>query len=132
MPGSRARFHARMNQLFNEGSPPFAAPPSVLPLLRLSKALSEQSEGLFNPAPGSPDAGLGQGVRCRLHAPTRGRTLSTRSSGITRCVTSRSTVFACRHQTDRKAGFSSHTEGFAVDQATPVCRTWASTTRVSA
>ena len=43
---------SRMNQLFNEGSPPFAAPPSVLPLLRLSKALSEQSEGLFNPALG--------------------------------------------------------------------------------
>lgn len=43
---------SHMNALFNEGSPPFAAPPSVLPLLRLSKALSEQSEDLFNPAIG--------------------------------------------------------------------------------
>ena len=42
----------RMNVLFNEDSPPFAAPPSVLPLLRLSKTLSKQSEDLFNPAIG--------------------------------------------------------------------------------
>lgn len=41
-----------MNTLFNTGSNPFAAPPSILPLLRLSKSLSEQSEGLFNPAIG--------------------------------------------------------------------------------
>lgn len=43
---------SRMNAKFNEGSTPFAAPPSVLPLLRLSKTLSEQSDGLFNPAIG--------------------------------------------------------------------------------
>lgn len=42
----------RVNQLFNEGSPPFAAPPSVLPLLRLSKSLAERSDDLFNPAIG--------------------------------------------------------------------------------
>jgi len=42
----------RMNALFNAGSAPFAAPPSVLPLLRLSKSLSEQSDDLFNPAIG--------------------------------------------------------------------------------
>ena len=42
----------RMNVLFNEGSAPFAAPPSVLPLLRLSKTLSEQSDYLFDPAIG--------------------------------------------------------------------------------
>ena len=41
-----------INALFNEGSGPFAAPPSVLPLLRLSQQLSVQSEGLFNPALG--------------------------------------------------------------------------------
>jgi len=42
----------RVNTLINAESPPFAAPPSLLPLLRLSKSLSEQSEGLFNPAIG--------------------------------------------------------------------------------
>lgn len=43
---------SRMNELFNEGDAPFAAPPSVLPLLRLSKTLGEQSDDLFNPAIG--------------------------------------------------------------------------------
>lgn len=43
---------ARINQLFNEGDEPFAAPPSVLPLLRLSQRLSAESDGLFNPAIG--------------------------------------------------------------------------------
>jgi len=43
---------SHMNTLFNEGNTAFTAPPSVLPLLRLSRALSEQSEGLFNPAIG--------------------------------------------------------------------------------
>ena len=43
---------ARMNTLFNESNSPFPAPPSVLPLLRISKTLSEQSEDLFNPAIG--------------------------------------------------------------------------------
>ena len=43
---------ARMNTLFNESDSPFPAPPSVLPLLRISKTLSEQSEDLFNPAIG--------------------------------------------------------------------------------
>lgn len=43
---------SHINARFNETSTPFAAPPSILPLLRLSKALSEQSEGLFNPAIG--------------------------------------------------------------------------------
>ena len=42
----------RMNELFNAGPDPFTAPPSVLPLLNLSKALSQQSDGLFNPAIG--------------------------------------------------------------------------------
>jgi thiamine biosynthesis lipoprotein len=42
----------RINQLFNEGSAPFAAPPSVLPLLRLSQRLSADSGSLFNPAIG--------------------------------------------------------------------------------
>lgn len=42
----------RVNFLFNSGAQPFAAPPSVLPILKLSKALSQQSEGLFNPAIG--------------------------------------------------------------------------------
>jgi len=41
-----------MNQLFNEGSEPFPAPPSLLPLLRLSQDLAERSENLFNPAIG--------------------------------------------------------------------------------
>ncbi|MDJ0738927.1 MAG: FAD:protein FMN transferase [Gammaproteobacteria bacterium] len=43
---------SRMNVLFNAGSERFAAPPSVLPLLRLSKALYTLSDGLFNPAIG--------------------------------------------------------------------------------
>jgi thiamine biosynthesis lipoprotein len=43
---------SRMNALFNEGNGPFPAPPSVLPLLRISKTLSEQSGDLFNPAIG--------------------------------------------------------------------------------
>ena len=42
----------RVNQLFNEGSTPFAAPPSMLPLLRLSQQLAAQSDDLFNPAIG--------------------------------------------------------------------------------
>ena len=42
----------RMNALFNESKQPFAAPPSVLPLLELSQNLAEQSEQLFNPAIG--------------------------------------------------------------------------------
>lgn len=41
-----------INQRFNEGGQPFAAPPSVLPLIDLSKALAERSDGLFNPAIG--------------------------------------------------------------------------------
>lgn len=42
----------RMNLLFNEGEDRFPAPPSVLPLLRISKTLSEKSDDLFNPAIG--------------------------------------------------------------------------------
>ena len=42
----------RINEHFNAASEPFAAPPSVLPLLKLSKRLSAQSDGLFNPAIG--------------------------------------------------------------------------------
>jgi thiamine biosynthesis lipoprotein len=43
---------ARVNLQFNIDDRPFAAPPSVLPILKLSKTLSQQSEGLFNPAIG--------------------------------------------------------------------------------
>lgn len=42
----------RMNELFNAGSEPFTAPPSVMPILRLARQLSLQSDGLFNPAIG--------------------------------------------------------------------------------
>jgi thiamine biosynthesis lipoprotein len=42
----------RMNALFNESDQPFAAPPSVLPLLKLSKQIAAQSDQLFNPAIG--------------------------------------------------------------------------------
>lgn len=42
----------RMNELFNAGPEFFTAPPSVLPLLQLAKTLSQQSDGLFNPAIG--------------------------------------------------------------------------------
>ena len=42
----------RINQRFNEDSEPFAAAPSVLPLLRLSQRLSAESDDLFNPAIG--------------------------------------------------------------------------------
>lgn len=41
----------RVNRLIQTGST-FATPPSVLPLIFRGKALSEQSEGLFNPAIG--------------------------------------------------------------------------------
>ena len=43
---------SHINMLFNETDKPFAAPPSVLPLLRLSKTLFERSDGFFNPAIG--------------------------------------------------------------------------------
>ena len=43
---------SRMNALINQDDGPFPAPPSVLPLLRLSKTLSERSGDLFNPAIG--------------------------------------------------------------------------------
>lgn len=43
---------SHVNQRFNESDAPFAAPPSIMPLLRLSKRLSEQSDDLFNPANG--------------------------------------------------------------------------------
>jgi thiamine biosynthesis lipoprotein len=43
---------ARVNTLINNGSGPFAAPPSLLPLLDLSKRLAGQSDDLFNPAIG--------------------------------------------------------------------------------
>ncbi|MCB1803039.1 MAG: FAD:protein FMN transferase, partial [Gammaproteobacteria bacterium] len=42
----------RMNAKFNAGDESFTAPPSVLPILRLSRQLSSQSEDLFNPAIG--------------------------------------------------------------------------------
>ncbi|MCB1789083.1 MAG: FAD:protein FMN transferase [Gammaproteobacteria bacterium] len=41
-----------MNELFNAGTDSFVAPPSVLPILRLSQQLALQSEGMFNPAIG--------------------------------------------------------------------------------
>jgi thiamine biosynthesis lipoprotein len=41
----------RVNQLLQKGQP-FAAPPSVLPLLRKSQELAEQTGNLFNPAIG--------------------------------------------------------------------------------
>ena len=44
---------ARMNTLISAGSDPFAAPPSLLPIIALAKQLSENSDGLFNPAIGN-------------------------------------------------------------------------------
>jgi FAD:protein FMN transferase len=41
----------RVNQLLPKGEP-FVAPPSILPLVRLSQRYAEQSGGLFNPAIG--------------------------------------------------------------------------------
>lgn len=41
----------RVNELLATGEP-FAAPPSLLPLIRRSQALAEQSDDLFNPAIG--------------------------------------------------------------------------------
>lgn len=41
----------RVNQLLPKGEP-FVAPPSVMPLVRLSQVYAEQSGGLFNPAIG--------------------------------------------------------------------------------
>ena len=42
----------RINQLIRAGSPPFAAPPSVLPLLRRAQQLAAQSDYLFDPGIG--------------------------------------------------------------------------------
>ncbi len=42
----------RVNQLLPKGEP-FVAPPSVMPLVRLSQLYAEQSGGLFNPAIGN-------------------------------------------------------------------------------
>jgi FAD:protein FMN transferase len=42
----------RINQRFNEDTEAFAAPPSVLPILRLSQVLAAKSDDLFNPAIG--------------------------------------------------------------------------------
>lgn len=42
----------RINEHFNADAAPVPAAPSVLPLLRVAKRLSEQSDGLFNPAIG--------------------------------------------------------------------------------
>lgn len=42
----------RINQLLPKGEP-FVAPPSVMPLVRLSQVYAEQSGGLFNPAIGN-------------------------------------------------------------------------------
>lgn len=42
----------RINQLLPKGEP-FVAPPSVMPLVRLSQHYAEQSGGLFNPAIGN-------------------------------------------------------------------------------
>lgn len=41
-----------VNRMLKNGES-FSAPPSVLPLIQLGKSLSEQSEGLFNPAIGN-------------------------------------------------------------------------------
>ena len=41
----------QVNRMLKSGKS-FSAPPSVMPLIRLGKSLSEQSEGLFNPAIG--------------------------------------------------------------------------------
>jgi thiamine biosynthesis lipoprotein len=49
---SRTSPVTRMNQLFNEDSEAFAAPPSVLPLLRLSQDIAAKSDYLFDPAIG--------------------------------------------------------------------------------
>ena len=50
MPGTRAPL-GRVNQLLPTGEE-FVAPPSILPLVRISQALYAQSGGLFNPATG--------------------------------------------------------------------------------
>lgn len=42
----------RVNRRFNETAEAFAAPPSLLPILRLSRELAERSDDLFNPAIG--------------------------------------------------------------------------------
>ncbi len=42
----------RINQLIRTSSPPFAAPPSVLPLLRRAQQLAAQSDYLFDPGIG--------------------------------------------------------------------------------
>jgi len=110
---------SHMNALFNEGSPPFAAPPSVLPLLRLSKTLSERSEDLFNPAIGHLTRAWGfQGrePECLQPAPPEIIDLIVAAQPNMRDITIDGLRVSSRKQTV-KLDFSGIKRGFAIDQA---------------
>ena len=110
---------SHMNALFNEGAAPFAAPPSVLPLLRLSKTLSEQSEDLFNPAIGHLTRAWGfQGrePECLQPAPEEIIDLIVTARPSMRDITIDGLRVSSRKQTV-KLDFSGIQKGFAIDQA---------------
>ena len=110
---------SHMNALFNEGAAPFAAPPSVLPLLRLSKTLSEQSEDLFNPTIGHLTRAWGfQGrePECLQPAPEEIIDLIVTARPSMRDITIDGLRVSSRKQTV-KLDFSGIQKGFAIDQA---------------
>ncbi|MBT8429739.1 MAG: FAD:protein FMN transferase [Gammaproteobacteria bacterium] len=110
---------SHMNTLFNEGAAPFAAPPSVLPLLRLSKKLSEQSEDLFNPAIGHLTRAWGfQGrePECLQPAPEEIIELIVNARPSMRDISIDGLRVSSRKQTV-KLDFSGIQKGFAIDQA---------------
>jgi thiamine biosynthesis lipoprotein len=110
---------SHMNALFNAGSPPFAAPPSVLPLLRFSKTLSERSDDLFNPAIGHLTRAWGfQGrePECLQPAAPEIIDLIVAAQPSMRDITIDGLRVSARKQTV-KLDFSRIQKGFAIDQA---------------
>ena len=109
----------RMNVLFNEGSPPFAAPPSVLPILRFSKVLSEQSENLFNPAIGHLSRAWGfhgNSVKCLRPPPQDLIDAVVSAKPSMRDITIDGFRVSSSNQTV-KLDFRGIEKGFAIDQA---------------
>jgi len=110
---------SHMNTRFNEGAAPFAAPPSVLPLLRLSKTLSEQSDDLFNPAIGHLARAWGfQGREpgCLKPPPEEIIDLIVAARPSMRDITIDGLRVSAKKQTV-KLDFSGIQRGFAIDQA---------------
>ena len=110
---------SRMNMLFNESSPAFAAPPSVLPLLKLSKSLAEQSDHLFNPAIGHLIRAWGfQGRPAECLRPPSQELIDTVLTAAPRMDDINIEGFRVWSDNDMvKLDFRSIKKGFAIDQA---------------